>query len=126
MPSPVNNEKAGAYMSKIIPFERVDGKLQRVDTQERIEFVQEFREMEKTLSELQKSKATKMIHKVVDKEPYVCDDCHRKEKPLLPFESLGYSKERIDTFESTEVVGMIKKYTKFYMPQMLHPGEATN
>jgi hypothetical protein len=37
--------------------------------------------------------------------------------------SVGYSKERIDSLTSTEVVGMIKNYTKFYMPKMLHPGE---
>jgi hypothetical protein len=122
VPSPVSEGKPGAYMAKIIPFEMIDGKLQRVDTLERMKFAEEFHAAEDTLTELQKSKAAKIIHNVVSKTPYVCDDCHGKEKPLLPFEELGYTKERIDSFESTEVVGMIKNYSKFYMPQMLSPG----
>ncbi len=121
-PSPVSEGRPGAYMAKIVPFEKIDGKLQRTDTIERMQFAEEFHAKEDTLTELQKSKATKIIHNVVSKTPYVCDDCHRIEKPLLPFEELGYTKERIDSFESTEVVGMIKNYTKFYMPQMLSPG----
>lgn len=116
-------ERPGTYASKIIPFERVNGKQQRLDTQERIDFAVEFRKTEKTLSEVQKSKALKIIHKIVDKEPYSCEDCHQKEAPLVPFRELGYPSHRIDDIVSTEVVGMIKKYTQFYMPRMLHPGE---
>jgi hypothetical protein len=122
VPSPVSEGKPGAYMAKIVPFEMIDGKLQRVDTTERMTFAEEYHAKEETLTELQKSKAAKIIHNVVSETPYACDDCHRREKPLLPLEELGYTKERIDSFESTEVVGMIKNYTKFYMPQMLHPG----
>jgi len=112
----------GAYKSKIIPFERIGGMLQRIDTQNRIDFAKEYRKAEKTLSEIQKSKAKKIIHKIVSKKAYVCEDCHQKKAPLLPFEALGYPKTRIDVLEGTEVVGMIKDYTKFFIPRMLQPG----
>lgn len=112
----------GTYKSKIIPFERVDGMLQRIDTQGRIDFSMEYRETEKKLSDLQKSKAKKIIHKIVSKEAYVCEDCHQKKDPLLPLEELGYPKKRIEILASTEVVGMIKDYTKFFIPRMLQPG----
>ena len=112
----------GTYKAKIIPFERVIGKLHRIDSQERIDFAREYREAENTLSDLQKEKAKKIIHDFVDKKPYICEDCHKSETPLLPFRKLGYSKRRINTFQGTEVVGMIKNYTQFYMPRMLHPG----
>ena len=114
----------GAYESKIIPFARLNGKLQRIDTQEKIDFAKEYSEKEKTLTDLQKSKAKKIIHKIVSKKPYMCEDCHQVEAPVLPFEDLGYPKRRIDAFVSTEVVGMIRNYTKFYMPKLLHPGES--
>jgi len=52
----------------------------------------------------------------------MCEDCHQQEAPVLPFEELGYTATRIDAFLSTEVVGMIRNYTKFYMPKMLQPG----
>ncbi len=124
VPSPVKKDKPGAFMAKIIPFERVGGKLQRIDSLERMDFAREFREREKTLTEAQKSRAKKVIHKIVGKQPYMCEDCHQKEEPLLPLDAIGYPKERIDSITGTEAVGMIKNYTKFYMPRMLQPGES--
>ncbi len=120
--SPVKDGNPGTYKAKLIPFERVNGKLTRVDSEERIEFAQEYKDREKELTEAQKSRAKKIIHKIVSKQPYICEDCHQKENPLLPLEAIGYSKERVDSITSTEVVGMIKNYTKFYMPKMLLPG----
>ena len=116
----------GVYNSKIIPFERVAGKLQRIDTPERIDFAHQYRENEKSLSDLQKSKARTIIHNIVSKKPYICGDCHQTEAPVLPFKDLGYSQNRIDVIVSSEVVGMINKYTEFYMPRILHPGFGAN
>ena len=124
--SPVKEFSPGTYRAKIIPFEAPEGggEPRRVDYQERIDFAREYRERENKLTEAQKSRAKKLIHNIVSKQPYICEDCHQKEAPLLPLEALGYPKERIDSITSTEVVGMIKNYTKFYMPRMLHPGKA--
>ncbi|HIJ79687.1 MAG: hypothetical protein OEY01_13205 [Desulfobulbaceae bacterium] len=121
--SPVRDAMPGTYQAKIIPFVREEGKLVRIDSQEKIDFAGEYRKMEKQLTEGQKSRAKKMIHKIISKKPVMCEECHQKEKPLLPLAELGYPKERIDSITGTEVVGMIKNYTKFYMPKMLHPGE---
>ncbi|GBE04006.1 hypothetical protein BMS3Abin09_00930 [bacterium BMS3Abin09] len=122
--SPVKTARPGTYKAKIIPFERVNGQLQRIDNDERIAFALEYSKREKTLTEGQKSRAIKLIHKLVSKKPVQCEECHQKDNPLLPFEAIGYPKERVDSITSTEVVGMIKNYTKFYMPKMLTPEEA--
>ncbi len=121
--SPVMKSSPGSFKAKIVPFEKSNGAIQRVDSQERIDFAYEFKDREKTLTEAQKSRAKKLIHKIVAKQPYLCEDCHQQEQPLLPLEAIGYPKERIDSITSSEVVGMIKNYTKFYMPKMLQPGE---
>lgn len=122
--SPITADiRPGTYAAKIIPFEMVDGKAQRIDAPERIAFAREFREQEKTLTEIQKSKANKIIHQIISKQPYLCEDCHQKEAPVLPYAELGYPQHRIDTFISTEVIGMIKKYTQFYIPSILNLGE---
>ncbi|UCH82028.1 MAG: hypothetical protein JSW20_05215 [Nitrospiraceae bacterium] len=123
IPSPVAFEEPGTYKSKIIPFESVNGQPTRIDSDERISFAREFRETKDALTEAQSTKAKKLIHKIVSKQPYVCEDCHNTKAPVLPLEKLGYPKERIDSILSTEVVGLIKNYTKFYMPRMLHPGD---
>jgi len=123
VPSPVKEGVLpGTYKSKIIPFIRINGKLQRIDTQERVDFAGQYSKMEDTLSDIQKAKAKKIIHNIVSKKPYMCEDCHQRENSLLPFEELGYKPKRINAFVGTEVIGMIKNYTKFYMPRMLHPG----
>jgi len=122
IPSPVLNGNPGSYRAKIIPFEEVEGKLQPVDSKERKNFAKETKDREDELSEAQKSKAKKFIHKIVSEKPHICADCHQKENPLLPLAELGYPEERIDSILSTEVVGMIGKYTDFYMPRMLQPG----
>jgi hypothetical protein len=45
---------------------------------------------------------------------------------LLPFADLGYPQHKIDIFVSTEVIGMIKKYTQFYIPSILDIEEETS
>ena len=60
-------------------------------------------------------------HNIVGKKPFLCEECHRTEAPLLPFKQLGYPQHRVDTITSTEVIGMIKNYTQFYIPNILEP-----
>ena len=112
----------GAYEAKIIPFEEINGKVIRIDSPERRKFAMEYKENENTLSDIQKVKSKKIIHQIVSAKPHTCEDCHQKEAPLLPFKELGYSQKKIDAFISTEVVGMIRNYTQFYIPRILHPG----
>ena len=123
VPSPIKESGTGSFMAKIVPFIRVDGKLTRIDTKQRREFVEDYRQHEQDLSQSQKSQAQNVIHQIITKQPHTCEDCHQKENPLLPLKDLGYPKERIDSVLRTEIVGMIRKYTDFYMPRILHPGQ---
>ena len=110
------------YEAKIIPFIRINGIVARIDSQDKIDFAREYQKAEPTLSDVQKAKAKKIIHAGVSKQPHICADCHQKEAPLLPFKALGYPPKRYQSVVSTEVVGMINNYTKFYMPSILNPG----
>lgn len=120
--SPVPHSKVGLYAAKIVPFERAEGQLARVDSEERIAFANEFIKVGNTLSEFQKAKAIKKIHQVNSNKPYVCDDCHRKDNPILSLRDLGYPPERRAFIESNEVVGMIDKYKVFFLPDFMKPG----
>ncbi len=122
IPSPVTDAPPGTYKAKIIPFVMENGSMARIDSPAKMKFVEQFRLNEKNLTEGQRSKAKNVIHSVISKSPVMCEECHSKENPLLPLENLGYPKRRVDSITSTEVVGMIKNYTKFYMPKMLNPG----
>jgi hypothetical protein len=119
--SPVSRAKPGSYSAKIVPFERDNGNLVRVDSEQRIAFADEFIKAGNTLTEFQKSRAINLIHKVNSKKPYVCDDCHRKDKPILSLRDLGFPPERIAFIESNEVVGMVDKYKVFFLPDFIKP-----
>ena len=123
--SPVNGAPPGTYNAKVIPFVRKKGKFVRIDSEAKIQFVKDYKKNEKKLTEGQKSKAKKIIHKSISKTPVTCEECHTKNNPVLPLAELGYPQMRIDSITSTEVVGMIKNYTQFHMPKMLIPGEAS-
>jgi len=118
----VTNARLGSYSAKIVPFESTDGKFSRVDSDDRIAFAAEFVKVEPTLTEFQKSSAIKVIHQLNNKKPYVCEDCHRREKPVLSLRDLGYPEERIASIESNEVVSMIEKYKTFFLPDIIKPG----
>lgn len=120
--SPVPHSRVGLYSAKIVPLERSQGQLLRVDSEERIAFADEFIKVGNTLSEFQKAKAIKMIHQVNSPKPYVCADCHRRENPILSLRELGYPPERRAFLESNEVVGMIDKYKVFFLPDFMKPG----
>jgi hypothetical protein len=121
--SPVGQGKPGSYSAKIIPFEMENGHMVRVDSDQRIAFADEFIKAQSSLTEIQKSKGIKLMHQITSKKPYVCDDCHRKEKPILSLKELGYPPERIASIESNEVVGMIDKYKSFFLPDFMKPGQ---
>jgi hypothetical protein len=102
------------YTAKIVPMERVDGSLRRVDSQERLDRAAAFAEEEGTLSQEREDAEIDGLHEHLAEEPHVCDDCHGAE-PLLPLEDLGYPQNRIESILGTEVIDMLEEYKTFYM-----------
>ncbi len=116
----------GNYSAKIAPG-RMDenGKFKLINGAKELEFAKRYQSDESRLNDTQKSKMKKIIHRKVNEQPLLCDGCHTTEnQPYLPFELLGYPKRRLYELTSTEVVGMIKKYQQFYIPNILHGGES--
>lgn len=126
-PSSLNTQDEsmyGNYSAKIAPGE-IDqkGDFKLLNGQNELKFVERYQSEEKRLNDTQKSKMKKIIHRKVNEEPLLCDGCHTADnKPYLPFSKLGYPNRRLYELTSTEVVGMIKKYQKFYIPNILHGG----
>jgi hypothetical protein len=55
------------------------------------------------------------LHEHISEKPVFCSDCHKK-NGYLDYINLGFSRNRVDHLNSTEVVGMIEKYKTFYLP----------
>jgi cytochrome c553 len=106
--------------AKIVPVEKINGSLNRLDISRDRRFVEEYLTHRNTLDADQEAAAKLRIHRNVSDDAIVCDDCHTATKTsYLPYASLHYSQERISAIAGTEVTGMIKKYKKFYLPSLL-------
>ncbi len=115
-----------ALTSKIIPFERQNGELRRVDTDARIAFAQDYLERSRTedFNEAQQSMANQALHKFLSEEPYSCESCHPDEDPVMNYEKLGYSVKRIDVLIGNEMARMVTEDEPFLMPKdLFDPGE---
>ncbi len=114
-------EKYGNYGAKVAPGV-IDGSgtFRLINTQKERDFVDEYLQKKDLLGEMEQSKMKKVIHRKVAEEPLLCEKCHTDDsQPYLPFAELGYPPRRINALTSTEVVGMVKKYRKFYIPKFL-------
>lgn len=114
----------GNYSAKIAPgIQDETGQFKFLNGPNELAFVEKFQDEEKRLNDTQKSKMKKIIHRKVNEDPLLCDGCHTADQePYLPFADMGYPNRRMYELTSTEVVGMIKKYQKFYIPNILHGG----
>ncbi len=59
------------------------------------------------------------FHKLTSPEGRHCDRCHTSKDPYLPYAELGFSKLRQQDLENLPIIGLIDKYNKFFMPNLL-------
>lgn len=122
-----NHEKQypsyGNYGTKIAPGTYVNNTFSFLKSEKDRSFVERFITDQDQLSQQQKSQMKKLIHKVVNKKPIQCNNCHQEKNPYIPFAKLGFPPRRVDELTNTSVVGMIDKYKEFYIPSFLTPGQ---
>ncbi len=113
----------GNYSAKLGPG-KIDsnGQFRFLNGPKELAFVNKYLQEEERLNDTQKSKMKKVLHRNVNAEPLLCEGCHTRENPYLPFTEVGYPKRRLHELTSTEVVGMIEKYQEFYIPEFLRGG----
>lgn len=112
----------GNYGAKIAPGRMVNGKFMFLHNKKDMNFVNRYIAEQNHLGQEQKSQMKRVIHKAVNKKPLMCDRCHQKKAPYISFAKLGYPPRRVNELTDTSVVGMIKKYKAFYIPNFLTPG----
>ena len=121
-------EMYGNYGAKLAPgLVGADGMFRFLNGERERRFVAKYINSRDVLSSTERSKMKKVIHRRVDERPLLCERCHTKgEQPYLPFAQLGYPPRRIAQLTDSEVVGMVKKYRAFYIPNFLVPGEGSS
>jgi len=88
-------------------------------------YISEFNSNVASMSPSAKSAGLKIIHRPMSEKPVQCDSCHTTSinEAYIPLEEVGYPEHRIARILGNEVVGMIEKYEKFYIPGFLKPVE---
>lgn len=117
-------EKYGNYGTKFAPGTlAADGSFRFLNDDRERAFVTDYLKNKDGLSSTAQSKMKKVIHRMVDEKPLLCDGCHTSSQtPYIPFAELGYPPRRIQQLTNTEIVGMVQKYREFYIPKFLLPG----
>jgi len=107
------------YFSKIVLYADIDNKRTLMEAIEDKPEVQEFLKIKDQLSDSDREAIKKRIHKVVRRKGHFCDRCHAPEdKSFLPFRELGFSEQRVFDVTNLNILGVVKKYKQFYLPNL--------
>jgi len=112
---------------KLMPLKTGGGEIRLYDTKQMKKYVAEFKKIVGTMMPSAKSASLKVLHRPITelKDAVKCEECHNanRKEAYLPFDDIGYPDRRVDQLVGNEVVGMINKYKKFYLPDFLTPNE---
>ena len=112
--------KPGNYGGMIVPIRTENGVSRRLHESADKAFVEEYLELRATFNADQQAEAKVRLHKEISTKPIFCNECHDKDG-ILNFAKLKYSPVVVNRLEGGEVVTMITKYKKFYLPTMFDP-----
>ena len=107
------------FYSKIVAYRKTENGTELLETHETDPRVQEYLEIKDQLSNAELDAVKKSYHKIVSSQGRLCSVCHTAEsESYLPFRKLGFSDKRIDDITNLNIIGIIEKYKKFYLPNL--------
>jgi hypothetical protein len=115
----------GEYGAKIVPLTGAQADLRPLILDEEAAFTADFRKRMDGLSDSQKAKGNKAIHRRCVDVPVRCYDCHNTQDAFLPYTDLGYSEDRAAFLVSAEVADLVERYETFYLPNLLDTRESS-
>jgi len=107
------------YYSKIVIYKNSITTENLVEIVEDRVDVQEFIAVKDTLSDADREAIRKRFHLEVKGKGQYCPVCHtREDKAFLPYRELGFSERRIGDLTNLNIIGLVQKYEKFYLPKL--------
>jgi len=108
------------YYSKIVVYTDMNGNKELLEMPEYMQEVQDFMKIREKLSSKDKEALKKRFHKPVMPKGRFCTRCHTEEnESYIPYQKLGFSKQRIGDLTNMNLIGLVQKYKQFYMPNLL-------
>jgi hypothetical protein len=111
--------KGDGGISKIAPYfvSETSGELRLAIQEQDAPLAKDYMKVREKLSPEQREGIKNKFHENIKPKGNDCKQCHVG-KPLLDFRQLGFSDTRIDNLLKLDVVGMLEKYDKFYLPEL--------
>ncbi len=107
------------YYSKIVAYNKTGNGNVLLEITEDDEKAQEYLEIKDKLSDKDREAVKKQFHRTVSPKGRFCSRCHTAENDsYLPFRKLGFSEDRISDVTNLNIIGIVQKYRKFYLPNL--------
>ncbi len=107
------------YYSKIVAYSETANGRQLLEIPETDPQAQEYLAIKAQLSDTDQEAVKKLFHKLASPKGRECSVCHTNEKDsYLPYRALGFSEQRIDDITNLNIIGIVEKYKKFYLPNL--------
>lgn len=113
----------GDYGAKITPTSKEAGEQALLHGAKDMQQVERYLVERDRVSAGEKKERLDLFHKKVGKEAVGCQNCHRQDRPYIPFAELGYPPTRLRELADNPVIGMLQKYDQFYLPNYLLPAD---
>lgn len=108
--------------SKIVPYLQESGTEKLLEIRESDPSAIDFVKVQGRLDGQAKDILKKSFHRNVSSKGRFCTKCHTEEdKSFIPFRELGFSDRRVNELTSLNIIGLVQKYKKFYMPELMKP-----
>jgi hypothetical protein len=109
--------------SKIVPYlQQGDGE-KLLEIRERDPVAVDFVKVQEQLQGQDRDLVKKSFHRNVSAKGRFCTKCHtEQEKSYIPFKELGFSDRRVVELTNLNIIGLVQKYKKFYMPELMSKG----
>ncbi len=109
------------YYSKIVVYQGSVAEENLLEIPETRPEAREFLEVRARLSDRDREAVKKAFHRLVSPKGRFCTRCHtHEEESYLPFRELGFSNQRVADLTNLNIIGIVQKYRRFYMPNLLH------
>ena len=102
---------------KITPFLMWEGKYYMINLRQDAPEAQEYLAKKGTYTPEEQAAIKTRIHANIETKGRECGECHSVDG-VIPFRRLGFDEERVKDLTGLNIVGMVQKYQKFYIPDI--------
>lgn len=107
------------FHSKIVAYSTFDGAERLLESTQDDPEVREFAKIYDKLSNTDRDAVKKRFHRLISDKGRFCSRCHTEAaKSFMPFRALGFSDSRVADLTNLNIIGLMEKYKRFYVPKL--------